>query len=262
MTRPKVAVFDSGVGGLTIFSEISQQVTGIDLYYCSDSAHYPYGPKPSEEVIAYSEKTASKLFQKISFDLLVVACNTASTVALPRLREIYKEHVVGVVPAVKPAAKVTKTKHIGLLATPGTVSRPYTDQLIKDFAGDCRITKVGSRLLVDLAEDKLRGKPIDDESIKSEIALLIDQQSIDTIVLACTHFPLLKEELKANFDRPINWIDSGEAIAKRVASLLPNRDHSLAQVCQGFFTSDSPSSKDLIMALKLQFLISEVEILA
>ena len=159
-------------------------------------------------------------------DLLVIACNTASTVALPAVREALTVPIVGTVPAIKPAAQGSVTRVIGLLGTPGTVRRQYTQALIDEFAPDCTVLRHGSAELVELAEQKLRGESIAPAAVKRALAGLFDQpggERIDTVVLACTHFPLLAAELAAGAPRLVHWIDSGTAIARRVAALLDGR---------------------------------------
>jgi glutamate racemase len=152
--------------------------------------------------------------------MIVVACNTASTVALPRIRERFTQPVIGVVPAIKPAAVISQSKTIALLATPGTVNREYTHTLIDEFAKDCTIISVGSSELVQLAERKLHGEAISPAQLQPIVAPIAENPQIDTIVLACTHFPLLKEELQQVLPNITHWVDSGEAIARRVGHWL------------------------------------------
>src|SRR5690606_22891926 len=147
--------------------------------------------------------------------LAVVACNTASTVALPRLRSQFALPIVGVVPAIKPAARLSANRIIRLLATPGTVARPYTQKLIDQFAADCEVIRVGSSELVEQAERKLRGEPVDLDLLRRIMAPIIEGGA-DTVVLGCTHFPLLQQELQLAAGRPLQWVDSGAAIARRV----------------------------------------------
>jgi len=216
----KILVFDSGVGGLSILREIQQRVDGCELFYACDNEAFPYGTKDETSLINRVDVVLKKLIAHLQPDVVVVACNTASTVALPHIRSHFSKPVVGVVPAIKPAAANSRSKVIGLLGTPGTVQRQYTQQLIDDFASDCEVIRVGSSALVEMAEQKLRGQTIDSEQLAHIIAPFFEQQSLDAIVLACTHFPLLAEELTACAPRSVSWIDSGEAIARRVHSLI------------------------------------------
>lgn len=215
-----ILVFDSGVGGLTIVEAIAAALPGAPLVYACDNAAFPYGPKPEDELVDRVHAVLDALVKRFAPRLLVVACNTASTVALPRLRSHYSLPVVGVVPAIKPAGRLTRNRVIGLLATPGTVRRPYTDQLIAEFAADCTVVRVGSSELVLAAEQKLRGEPVD-AGLLRELLRPILEAGADTVVLGCTHFPLLRAELEAAAGRSLSWVDSGEAIARRVRDLLP-----------------------------------------
>jgi glutamate racemase len=215
-----ILVFDSGVGGLTIVEAIADALPGAPLVYACDNAAFPYGPKPEDELCERVHATLDALIARFAPRLVVVACNTASTVALPRLRSHYTLPIVGVVPAIKPAARLSKNRVIGLLATPGTVRRPYTDQLIAEFASDCTVIRVGSSELVLAAEEKLRGATVDADLLRALMRPILDAGA-DTVVLGCTHFPLLRPELQAAAVRPLIWVDSGEAIARRVRDLLP-----------------------------------------
>ena len=153
-------------------------------------------------------------------DLIVIACNTASTVVLPVLRKHFSIPIVGTVPAIKPAAEQTQTKHIGLLATKGTVKRQYLSDLIDKYASFCQVEKIGSTKLVELAELKLHGYPIDLNEIKAELSEWENIPDLDAVVLGCTHFPLIKSEIQQCLPQVKYFIDSGVAIAKRVKSLL------------------------------------------
>jgi glutamate racemase len=217
--QPHILVFDSGVGGLSVVEAIKKTMPFCQLTYASDNAQFPYGTKAAPELIARVERVLKSLQKKVSADIIVIACNSASTVVLPKIRSHFLQPIIGVVPAIKPAAKITTNNTIGLLATPGTVNRHYTKKLIADFASHCEIISVGSSELVLLAEKKLQNKPI-------SLALLTEitqpfrsdknQRSPDTMVLACTHFPLLKNELMSVLPNITHWIDSGDAIARRI----------------------------------------------
>ncbi|ELT98607.1 hypothetical protein CAPTEDRAFT_126248, partial [Capitella teleta] len=193
MVKP-IVIFDSGVGGLSVYQEIKQVLPNIPVVYCSDTQGFPYGPKPESEVIERTSLCLCLLAERYEPSLAVIACNTASTISLPRVREELGFPVVGVVPAIKTASEYSKRRCIGLLATPGTIARSYTDQLIQDFAGDCHVIRVGSSDLVQMAEAFLRGEKISDEALENILApFFADEQTPDAIVLGCTHFPLLTE---------------------------------------------------------------------
>ncbi|MDM3870161.1 glutamate racemase [Porticoccus sp. W117] len=250
MSAPKILVFDSGVGGLSILAELRHTLPKCQLVFACDNAAFPYGTKPEINLIERVEMALSALIHRLDPDIIVVACNSASTLVLPRIRANFQRPIVGVVPAIKPAAMLSTSKCIGLLATPGTVQRPYTQKLIDDFASHCQVVAVGSAELVELAEQKLRGETPDNNALKTILAPFLAEPRLDTIVLACTHFPLLREELSKAAERHIKWVDSGAAIARRVLSLLgqlpdelPPQPHSLA-----LFTAPQPAA--LVAGLK------------
>lgn len=235
---PRILVFDSGVGGLSILREIRKQLPWVETVYACDNAFFPYGTKEQHILEARVEQVVLAAARTSGADVTVVACNTASTAVLPRLRARLQEPVVGVVPAIKPAAELSQSRVIGLLATPGTIKRSYTHTLVKDFAGGCEVIMVGSSELVSLAEHKLRGGEVDDNALEAVLAPFAEHplsREMDTLVLGCTHFPLLQSELQAVLPKRVRLVDSGHAIARRVASLLshadtyppPKRQHSL-----------------------------------
>ena len=225
----KILVFDSGVGGLSILQALQETLPDCEYIYASDNEAFPYGTKSAEFLIARVHCVLQALIKKVQPDIIVVACNTASTLVLPHIRRHFTIPIVGVVPAIKPAALQSETKVIGLLGTPGTVTRDYTKALIKEFADDCEVVSVGSSELVILAEEALRGVPPPETVLCSLLKPLIDKRQLDTIVLACTHFPLVKKQLIDALPRNVNWVDSGEAIARRVSSLLDNRPPATTQ---------------------------------
>lgn len=226
-STPRILVFDSGVGGLSIVHEIQKKLPFAPLIYASDNAFFPYGTKGEAELIARVDAVFNKLTATYQVDIIVVACNTASTLALPHIRSHFSQPIVGVVPAIKPAAAQSKSQVIGLLATPATVARPYTHNLIREYAPNAEVISVGSSELVQLAEHKLRGNQITPAQLKLVLQPFFDHPrgyEMDALVLACTHFPLLRDELAAQFPAYVQLIDSGEAIARRVVSLLAERN--------------------------------------
>jgi glutamate racemase len=225
-TNPRILVFDSGVGGLSIFHEIQKKLPFTSLVYASDNAFFPYGTKGETELTQRVDAVLHKIIAAHPVDIIVVACNTASTLTLPHIRNHFQQTVVGVVPAIKPAAAQSKSQVIGLLATPATVARAYTQALIREHAPHATIISVGSSELVQLAEQKLRGAIIAPAQIACILQPFFNHprgHEMDTLVLACTHFPLLRDELAAQFSPQVQLIDSGEAIARRVASLLSTK---------------------------------------
>ena len=217
----KALIFDSGVGGLSVAAEIRTHLPRLGQIYVADDAFRPYGEKSITSLKARLPGLIATLSDMCRPDIIVIACNTASTTALKQIREAVSLPVVGVVPAIKPAAKDSRTHIIGVLGTPGTVRRRYVDKLIRDFASGCQVRLVGSSALVEQAERKLSGETPDPQIIRNEIAPLFEGAGqIDQVVLACTHFPLLRAEFEAMAPHRVGWIDSGAAIARRVASLI------------------------------------------
>ena len=247
-----VLIFDSGVGGLSILADIAAALPGLPLVFACDNAFFPYGTKTETELLDRVDAVLQTLLASVQPQLVVVACNTASTVALPRLRSRYPIPIVGVVPAIKPAAQQSRNKIIGLLATPATVQRPYTDELIREFAADCQVIKIGSRELVQLAEDKLRGLSVNTAQLQAILAPFFADpaHAPDTIVLGCTHFPLLRAELDAAVPQPVQWVDSGTAIARRVASLTAaTATAGSGALGDVWMTADTPDAQALWPAL-------------
>ena len=219
----RVLVFDSGVGGLSVLDAIAAAKLDVELDYVADNAWLPYGLKSDAEIAARVPALLTRVAAQWKPDAAVIACNTASTIALDAVRAALPIPIVGVVPPIKPAASLTKTGVIGLLATPATIRRPYTADLIAKFAPDKRVVRHGSALLVAAAEAKLRGEPVDGAAIAEAIDGLFAAPGgaeIDVVALACTHFPLLTGELMAAAPRRCTWLDSGDAIARRVANIL------------------------------------------
>jgi glutamate racemase len=215
-----ILLFDSGMGGLSIYQEVHRRLPEHRYDYLFDNAFFPYGEQPEHIVTERCCSLISYLVRERQIDLVIIACNTASTIALPALRLLLSIPVVGVVPAIKPAAALSKNRSIGLLATPATVLRPYTSQLISQFAADCQVLKLGVTELVIQAERKMAGYEVDAKVIRQALDPLISHAlPPDTLVLGCTHFPLLKEEI-CQIMPGVQLVDSGAAIAKRVTSLL------------------------------------------
>ncbi|WON76830.1 glutamate racemase [Serratia sp. UGAL515B_01] len=223
--RPTVLVFDSGVGGLSVYQEVRQLLPDLHYIYAFDNLAFPYGEKSEEFIIARVLEIVSAVQQYHPLALVIIACNTASTVSLPALREHFVCPVVGVVPAIKPAAKLTANGIVGLLATRGTVQRTYTRELIERFAADCKIELLGSSELVELAEAKLHGESVPLTTLKRILQPWLNmREPPDTVVLGCTHFPLLSEELVQVLPEGTRLVDSGAAIARRAAWLISTQE--------------------------------------
>lgn len=217
---PRTIVFDSGVGGLSILEEVRRAIPDGDFVFACDNAAFPYGILSETQLIERVCRVMERLVTELEPDIVIIACNTASTVALEELRRKFDTTFVGVVPAIKPAAAISDSKVIGLLATPGTIERSYTDSLISDFAPNCKVLRIGSSELVQIAEKKMRGIPPDTKTIERILEPFRAEPSIDSIVLACTHFPLIADELKSTMPKHVQWVDSGAAIARRTLSII------------------------------------------
>jgi len=260
---PKVLVFDSGLGGLTVLAQVMRLRPDAHCLYVADDAGFPYGRLSPEALIARVNEVMKNLVARYVPDAVVIACNTASTLVLPHLRTAYpRVPFVGTVPAIKPAAALSQSKMISVLATPGTVSRDYTRDLVRDYAAHCEVTLVGSDRLADLAEVFMKGEPVTDAIIAAEIApcFVADGNArTDCIVLACTHYPLLIEKFARLAPWPVEWIDPAEAIARRVDHVLGaelGRPYQAggklanAATHAALFTSATPPSAALKTALE------------
>ena len=217
-------MFDSGLGGLTVLDAIRALRRDVDIVYVADDAAFPYGRLSEPALIGRVQTVMARIVADWRPDIVVVACSTASTLALPHLRAAYPDlPFVGVVPAIKPAASASRSGLISVLATRGTVARDYTHALVREHAADCEVTLVGSAVLAPLAERFLRGEAIEDAAIAREMAPCFvekDGRRTDHLVLACTHYPLLIEALARLAPWPVSFVDPAPAIARRLDSLL------------------------------------------
>ncbi len=241
-----VLVFDSGIGGLTVLREARVLMPERGFVYVADDAAFPYG---SWEEGALQERILS-LFETLLADhqpeICVIACNTAFTLAGAALREKFPDMTfVGTVPAIKPAAERTRSGLVSVLATPGTVKRAYTRDLIQSFATQCHVRLVGSENLARMAESYIRGEAISDDAVAAEIAPCFvekDGGKTDIVVLACTHYPFMANLFRRLAPWPVDWLDPAEAIARqarRKTPLIEGAEHP-----EGFdfavFTSGNP----------------------
>lgn len=250
MSGPRILVFDSGLGGLTVLRELRRARPDAGLVYVADTAGFPYGALDEATVVARVLEVIGRAAAAHAPDLAVIACNTASTLVLPHLRAAFDFPFVGTVPAIKPAARATRTGLISVLATPGTVKRDYTRALIHTFAYHLDVKLVGATALAGLAERTLRGQTVDDDAIAAEIApafVARGSRRTDTIVLACTHYPLLADRLERLAPWPVTWIDPAPAIARHAASLLSDRTAGPAAAPPGeaIFTGEREVPGDL-----------------
>ncbi len=253
--EPTILVFDSGLGGLTVLDALRRARPDARYLYVGDDAAFPYGRLTEAAVVARVLTVMERLVAAHRPDLVVIACNTASTVVLPALRQRFTTPFVGVVPPIKPAAAATRSRLVSLLATPGTVARSYTQDLIATYAGACSVTRVGAQNLAAYAEAELAGAPVDDAALAAEIAPCFvteaDGRRTDVVCLACTHYPLLLPRLEALAPWPVTWIDPAPAIARRVVQLIGSapRNADRHGAAHGAFTAGTCLTEPLRTAL-------------
>ncbi|MER8848403.1 MULTISPECIES: glutamate racemase [Mesorhizobium] len=233
MTDQPILMFDSGVGGLTVLREARVLMPDRRFIYVADDAAFPFGAWEEPALKEHILGLFAKLLDRFAPAISVIACNTASTLVIDALRERFPGHpFVGTVPAVKPAAERTRSGLVSVLATPGTVKRQYTRDLISKWAQKCHVRLVGSDRLAGLSEAYMREGFVDEEVVRAEIAPCFiewDGRRTDIVVLACTHYPFLVNRMRKTAPWPVDWIDPAEAIARRALSLLPPIDGALPQ---------------------------------
>lgn len=235
VTDPRpILVFDSGIGGLSILARLTQTLPAASIVYAADNGWHPYGPRSEAEIAARVPALLGRLCERYRPRTVVIACNTAATIALADVRAALDLPVVGTVPAIKPAALASKSRVIGVLGTAATVRQAYVDRLVEEFASDCLVLRHGSADLVRIAEAKLRGLPADPGEMRAIMDNLYGQPGgdrIDQLVLACTHFPLLRDEIAAAGPAGVALVDSADGIARRTAFLT--QDQSWAERSEG-----------------------------
>lgn len=263
MTRPpKILVFDSGLGGLTVLTEVARLRPDAALVFAADTAAFPYGALAPDILVVRVVAVIARLMARFEPDAVVIACNTASTLVLPSLRGRFPEvPFVGTVPAIKPAAELSRSRLVSVLATPATVARDYTHDLVRTYAAHCEVTLVGSHRLASLAEAFMRGEGIADAEILEEIApsfVAVGAGHTDCVVLACTHYPLLIAQLERLAPWPVSWIDPAPAIARQTDKVLRERQGFSAPeqhvprltAHQAVFTGPAEPGQRLLEALR------------
>ena len=253
--RP-ILFFDSGVGGLSIVGPARAALPDAPFVYAADSAGFPYGTKSEAEIAARVPVLLGRLAERYRPRLIVIACNTASTIALPVVRAALDLPVVGTVPAIKPAAALSVTRTIGVLGTEATVRQAYVDDLAARFAGDCTVLRHGSAALVEIAEARLHGHAVAAKRYAAVLDGLFAQPGgarIDVIVNACTHFPLVATELAAaaaaRGQGGVRFVDGGPGIARRIVDLMRGQDWPGAGSGTAVFTRLGPDERALAPAL-------------
>jgi glutamate racemase len=249
---PRILVFDSGLGGLTVHGEIARILPSAELVYVADTEIFPYGALAEDALVARVSAVIGEAVRLSAPDIAVIACNTASTLVLPVLRSEFDIPFVGTVPAIKPACEQSLSKRISVLATPGTVARDYTRELVAAHAQTCDVTLVGSTRLAGFAQDELFGAPASDAEILEELRPAFVEEGgarTDIVVLACTHYPLILHRLVALAPWPVTFIDAAPAIARRTAQLLGDVKEGPQLAARAFFTGFAAAPPPLRAAL-------------
>jgi glutamate racemase len=254
---PRALVFDSGLGGLSVLAEIRRLRPDVEIVYAADDAAFPYGRLSEGVLVARVETVMARLIADLEPDIVVIACSTASTLALAPLRAAYPGlPFVGTVPAIKPAAAASRSGLISVLATRGTVARDYTHALVREHAANCEVTLVGSPVLAIIAERVMRDEAVDEAEIAREIAPCFVERGgrrTDQIVLACTHFPLIVDRINRLSPWPVGFVDPAPAIARRLDTLIgaPGAGRPISGEGTVIFTSGDPPQPALQRTLRL-----------
>ena len=245
-------LFDSGIGGLSVLAEVRKVLPEAPVIYVADNAGLPYGSKTEAQIAARVSGLLGRLTERLRPRLVCIACNTASTIALAAVREVLEVPIVGTVPAIKPAAAMTQTGVIGLLGTEATIRQGYVDRLEAEFAAGKRLIRFGAGELVGAAEAKLRGHKVDPAVYARAASGLRGQpggEQIDTVVLACTHFPLVEDELAAAFGPGVRFVHGAAGIARRIAFLLQGQQFARSTPDLALFTRGGNDVESLRPAL-------------
>jgi glutamate racemase len=248
-----ILLFDSGVGGLTVLGELRKLLPQAPVIYAADTAGLPYGEKTEAEIAARVAGLLGRLSERFAPRLITIACNTASTIALGMVRDVLQVPIVGTVPAIKPAALMTQTGVMGLLGTAATIRQGYVDRLEAEFGNGHRLIRHAAPGLVEAAEAVLRGETPDPAVFEAAAAGLRSQpygESIDTVVLACTHFPLVERQLAAAFGPQVNFVHGAQGIARRMEFLTRGQPFSREAPDFALFTGDADTFARLAPALK------------
>lgn len=231
MSKQAIGIFDSGVGGTSIWKEINVLMPFEDTIYLADSANAPYGPKGKDAIIDLSIKNTEYLLNK-NCKLIVVACNTATTNAIDYLRAQYDIPFIGIEPAIKPAALHTKTHAVGILATKGTLSSDLFSKTATLFANNIKVIEQIGDGIVELIEN---GK-LHSEAMRTLLKMYLEpmiKADIDYLVLGCTHYPYLIPMLLELLPKHVTIIDSGEAVARQTKAVVEQHDLINTQTTKG-----------------------------
>jgi glutamate racemase len=251
--KSPILLFDSGVGGLTVLAELRKLLPEAPVIYAADTAGLPYGEKTEAEIAARVAGLLGRLAERYDPRLITIACNTASTIALGMVREVLQVPIVGTVPAIKPAAEITRTGVIGLLGTAATIRQGYVDRLQAEFAADKTLIRHAAPELVEAAERVLRGESVDPAVFAKAVEGLRSQQrgeDIDTVVLACTHFPLVGAQLRTALGTNVRFVHGAQGIARRIEFLTRSQRFAREGPDLALFTGDAAAFAKLAPALK------------
>jgi len=256
--KKSIGIFDSGVGGLTVFKSIRDVLPHRNLLYFGDTARVPYGSKSKETIIKYSIQNANFLIQQ-NIDLLVVACNTSSAFALHALKKEFKIPIIGVIePGVKKASQVTRNKRIGLIGTEGTIKSKVYEEKLKEYCPKCKIFAKPTPLLVPLVEENWLDHKVTNMVIKEYVESIL-AENIDTLIMGCTHYPVLKKTLSKIVEKRINLVDSAESVAEVIKHKFYEQETGENGFSK-FFVSDNPQKFKEIGERILNFTIKNVEL--
>lgn len=258
-----ILLFDSGVGGLSVLAELRKLLPDAPVIYAADNAGLPYGAKTEAQIAARVAGLLGRMAERYHPRLVCIACNTASTIALGMVREVLEVPIVGTVPAIKPAAAMTKTGVIGLLGTEATIRQAYVDRLEHEFARDKRLLREAAPELVEAAEAKLRGQDVDMAVYRHAaegLRVQPDGEEIDTVVLACTHFALIEDELAREFGSGVAFVHGAQGIARRIAHLTEGQDFARTRPDRALLTKDETEAAMLAPAFA-GYGLEQIEIL-
>lgn len=225
MSNRPIGIFDSGVGGLTILSEIRTLLPNETFIYVADQANVPYGAKNKAEIERLTQRIAAFLISR-DVKLIVIACNTATVYSIDYLRNHFNIPFIGVVPVIKTLVDFSKTKKTAVIATPSTAKSPYLKELIKKYSNGVPVAVVGETGLEMLVEKGNLENPQIEKAVQKYLVPLVEQ-GIDTIALGCTHYSFIKEKIQEMLGKNVTILDSGAAVARQVRRVLDN-SNSLA----------------------------------
>ncbi|MXP51442.1 glutamate racemase, partial [Pantoea sp. SoEX] len=252
--KPVILIFDSGIGGISVYSEIKKQFPDIYYIYVFDNAAFPYGNKNKLFITKRIVNIIKIISKEYLISLAVIACNTASVIALIELRKHCNFPIVGTVPAIKPSVKITRNGIIGLIATYNTISSIYIQKLIMSFAKSCKILTIISNKLVHISESKFLGKKICLKEIYGILQPWLNKSNVspDTVILGCTHYVLLRSELQQLLPPNTRLIDSGLAIAYHVNTLLNYKEIKIGFLEENIVFCTAINTKSLELSLILK----------